>query len=263
MAKVYDIKSFESHLISRGLAENSVKAFVSDIRQFLESDLDPESFLEDLKRKGCTNSTLMRKRASLINYYKFKEEPLNLAPIRVNQPLPFVLTQPEAKALLEEASRTRNSKRDRLLIELMLRAGLRLGEVLGLVGGDVVEDNGITFIIVRHTKGKKDRRIPIVDKGLVRLLRGYVRGIPVEDRIFDISRRRVELLVKDLAKRAGIRKPIHPHTLRHTAATLYLKNGTNIESIRRMLGHASLSTTQKYLQLTDEEVAKDLSRANW
>ncbi|WP_161848276.1 tyrosine-type recombinase/integrase [Athalassotoga saccharophila] len=150
-----------------------------------------------------------------------------------------------------------------MLVELMLRAGLRLGEVLGLTGGDVVEDNGITFIIVRHTKGKRDRRIPIVDKSLVRLLKGYIRGIPLEDRIFDISRRRVELLVKDLAKKAGIRKPIHPHTLRHTAATLYLKNGTNIASIRRMLGHASLSTTQKYLQLTDEEVAKDLSRANW
>ncbi|MGC8708665.1 MAG: tyrosine-type recombinase/integrase, partial [Athalassotoga sp.] len=203
MAKVYDIKSFESHLVSRGLADNSVKAFVSDIRQFLDSELDPESYLEDLKRKGCTNSTLMRKRASLINYYKFKEEPLNLAPIRVNQPLPSVLTQPEAKALLEEASRTRNAKRDRLLVELMLRAGLRLGEVLGLTGGDVIEDNGITFILIRHTKGKKDRRIPIVDKSLVKLLKGYIRGIPLEDPLFEISRRRVELLVKDLAKKAG------------------------------------------------------------
>ncbi|MGC8544899.1 hypothetical protein [Athalassotoga sp.] len=94
MPKIYDVHSFESHLVSRGLADNSVKAFVSDVRQFLDSNLDPESYLEDLKRKGCTNSTLMRKRASLINYYKFKEEPLNLAPIRVNQPLPFVLTQP-------------------------------------------------------------------------------------------------------------------------------------------------------------------------
>ena len=118
-------------------------------------------------------------------------------------------------------------------------------------------------IFQRHTKGKRDRRIPIVDKSLVKLLRGYIRGIPPEDPLFEISRRRVELLVRDLAHKAGIKKPIHPHTLRHTAATLYLKNGTNIESIRRMLGHASLSTTQKYLQLTDEEVAKDLSSANW
>jgi len=85
MAKVYDINSFESHLVSRGLAKNSIIAFVSDVKQFLDSNLDPESFLEDLKRKGCTNSTLMRKRASLINYYKFKEEPLDLPPIRVDQ----------------------------------------------------------------------------------------------------------------------------------------------------------------------------------
>ncbi|MGC8707942.1 tyrosine-type recombinase/integrase [Athalassotoga sp.] len=56
---------------------------------------------------------------------------------------------------------------------------------------------------------------------------------------------------------------MYTHTLMHTAATLFFKNGTNIESIRRMLGHASLSTTHKYLQLTDEEVAKDLSKANW
>ncbi|MGC9213367.1 MAG: tyrosine-type recombinase/integrase, partial [Athalassotoga sp.] len=263
MPKIYDIKSFETHLVSRGLADNSVKSFVSDIRQFINSELDPEGYLEDLKRKGCTNSTLMRKRASLMNYCKFKGESIELPSIRVDQILPSVLNQTEAKALLEEASRTRNPKRDRLLVELMLRAGLRLAEVLGLTAGDVLEDNGITFILIRHTKGKKDRRIPIVDKGLVKLLKGYVRGIPLEDPLFEISRRRVELLVKYLANKAGITKRIHPYTLRHTAATLYLKNGTNIESIRRMLGHASLSTTQKYLQLTDEEVAKDLSKANW
>jgi len=264
MPKIYDIKSFEAHLVSRGLAHNSVLSFVSDIRQFLDSNLDPEGFLESMKRKGCTNSTLARKRASLINFYKFKGEPIVLPSIREEHPLPSVLTQTEAKALLEEASRTRNPRRDRwLIIEFMLRSGLRLAEVMALRHANIQEDNGITFITVRHSKSKRDRRIPIVDKNLVRMLKGYIRGIPQEDPLFDISRRRIQLLVKYLAMKAGINKNIHPHTLRHTAATLYLKNGTNIESIRRMLGHASLSTTQKYLQLTDEDVAKDLSKANW
>jgi len=71
MTKIYDVKSFEVHLASRGFADNSIKSFASDIRQFIDSELDPEGYLEDLKRKGYKNSTLMRKRASLINYYKF------------------------------------------------------------------------------------------------------------------------------------------------------------------------------------------------
>ncbi|MGC8683775.1 MAG: tyrosine-type recombinase/integrase, partial [Athalassotoga sp.] len=82
-----------------------------------------------------------------MNYCKFKGESIELPSIRVDQILPSVLNQTEAKALLEEASRTRNPKRDRLLVELMLRAGLRLAEVLGLTAGDVLEDNGITFIL--------------------------------------------------------------------------------------------------------------------
>jgi len=154
MAKIYNIHVFEFHLISRRLADNSFKAFVSDIQQFLDSNLDPESYLEDLKLKGCTNSTLMRKRDPLINYHKFKEEQLDLAPVRVEQ------------------------------------------------------------------------------------------------------------LIKDIAHKGNIKKSIHQNIFRHTGATLYLKNA-NIENIRRMLGHASLSTMQKYLQFTNEEVAKDLSRANW
>jgi integrase/recombinase XerD len=263
MTKIYDVKSFEVHLASRGFADNSIKSFASDIRQFIDSELDPEGYLEDLKRKGYKNSTLMRKRASLINYYKFKGEPIELFPIKVEQQLPFVLTQQEVKALLKEALKTRNPKRDRLLIELMLRAGLKLAEVLNLTPSDLQEDKGITYLLIRHPNSKRNRKIPIVDKGLVKSLRGYIHGIPLDAPVFDISRSSVEQIVKSIAIKVGIKKKIHPQTLRHTAVTLYLKNGMNIESIRRMLGHTNLSTTQKYLQLTDKDIAKDLEKANW
>jgi site-specific recombinase XerD len=81
--------------------------------------------------------------------------------------------------------------------------------------------------------------------------------------LFDISDRRVQYLVKDIAKKAGITKDVHPHTLRHTAATLYLKKRVNIESVRKTLGHSNLSTTQRYLQLTDFDVAEDLGKVKW
>ncbi|MGC8972563.1 MAG: tyrosine-type recombinase/integrase [bacterium] len=84
------------------------------------------------------------------------------------------------------------------------------------------EDHNITFLKVSQGKGAKDRRIPIVDKHLVKELNAYTKKMSQDAFLFDISSRRVQYLIKDIAKKAGITKNIHPHTLRHTAATLYL-----------------------------------------
>jgi integrase/recombinase XerD len=177
--------------------------------------------------------------------------------------LPTVLLEVEAKALLEASTKTRNPQRDRLIIELLLKTGLRLGELLNLKISDIEEDHDVTFLKVNQGKGAKDRRIPIVDRHLVKELNAYTKKMSQDTFLFDISARRVQYIVKDIAKKAGITKNIHPHTLRHTAATLYLKKGVNIESVRKTLGHSNFSTTQRYLQLTDFDVAEDLGKVKW
>jgi Site-specific recombinase XerD len=255
--------TFISYLSGRGLSENTIKAFSSDIKEYLEFNGSPVEWLESLKKKGLTNKTLARKRSSLSVYFKFLGIDTELPRIKSEEKLPVVLTEVEAKALLESSTRTRNPNRDRLIVELLLKAGLRLSELLNINASDIEEEQGITFLKVSQGKGAKDRRIPIVDKHLIKSLRSYIKKLDEDERLFNISPRRVQYLIKEIARKAGITKNIHPHTLRHTSATLYLKKGVNIESVRKTLGHSNLSTTQRYLQLTDFDVAEDLERARW
>jgi integrase/recombinase XerD len=257
------LSSFISYLSSRGLSENSIKAFSSDIKKYLEFDGSPVEWLNTLREKGLTNKTLARKRSSLSIYFKFLGMDVELPKIKPEEKLPVVLSEVEAKALLESSTKTRNPDRDRLIVELLLKAGLRLSELLNLKVSDIEEEQGITFLRINQGKGKKDRRIPLVDKYLVKKLKSYIKRLDEDERLFNISPRRVQYIIKEIAKKAGITKNIHPHTLRHTSATLYLKKGVNIESVRKTLGHKSLSTTQRYLQLTEFDVAEDLAKARW
>ena len=256
-----DLENFVSYLIGRGLSRNSIVA--SDVKSFLESGKTLKEWFTLLKDKGLKNKTLARKRSSLSLYFKWLGESVELPKIKPEKTLPIVLNEIESRALLEASTKTRNPKRDRLIIELFLKAGLRVGELLSLRPRDIEEDQDIHFIRIIQGKGSKDRRIPLVDKRLIRELKSYIKEIPDDERIFPLTARRIEYLVKYIAKKAGITKEVHPHTLRHTAATLYLKRGVNIESVRKTLGHTNLSTTQIYLQLTDFDVAKDLARAQW
>lgn len=258
-----NLADFVSYLAGRGLSENSIKAFSSDIKGYLEFGGSPIEWLESLKKKGLTNKTLARKRSSLSVYFKFLGLDIELPRIKPEEKLPTVLTEVEAKALLEMATKTRNPQRDRLIVELLLKAGLRLSELLNLKADDIEEDHGVTFLKINQGKGKKDRRVPIVDKQVIKNLRSYIKKMDEEEKLFSISPRRVQYLIKEIARKAGITKNVHPHTLRHTSATLYLKKGVNIESVRKTLGHSNLSTTQRYLQLTDFDVAEDLAKARW
>jgi len=264
------IDSFAESLKARGLSPHTVKAFVTDVRQFLEflAGRPPSTelaaqWLAGLHEAGLTNKTCARKRTALAAYARFAGLQLELPKIRPEQRLPEALSEVEAKAVLEAARQTRNGERDRLMVELMLRTGLRAAELLALTPLDLVEDGDILFIRVRQGKGNKERRVPVINKALVRQLQKYAKAISPGERLFPMSSRNLRKLVARIGQKAGLSKRLYPHLLRHTAATLYLRKGANIETVRRTLGHASLATTQKYLALTDEDVARDLARAEW
>lgn len=170
-----------------------------------------------------------------------------------------VLSEPEVAAIGEAA----RSTRDRALLAVMLGAGLRAGEVVSLDVSDVLEDqDGEVTLYVRLGKGRKDRSVPVLAP-VAALLRRYLaetgQRLGGEGPLFlsgdraskgtgRLSARGVGYLVAGLATAAGIdAKQVSPHALRHTYALRALRAGSNVVAVGKLLGHASIQTTQRYL----------------
>lgn len=171
-----------------------------------------------------------------------------LSPPKVSRPLPRVLEVDEASRVVEAP----DSLRDRAALEVAYGAGLRVSEVQKLDVDDVDLDAGL--VRVRAGKGKKDRIAPLGAPGCA-ALRELIATLP--DRtgaIFRnvrgarISVRALYDIVHDAGEKAGV-DGVHPHALRHSFATHLLSGGADIRAIQEMLGHASLSTTQRYTQV--------------
>ena len=169
---------------------------------------------------------------------------------------PAVLTKDELKKLLN-AIPTRKSK---LMVSLTYACGFRVSELINLKVNDLNFEEMIGH--VRQAKGKKDR-IFNIPKFLLRGLRRQIKKQKELDHEYlftgpkgRLTDRNIQKIVKNAAKRAGINKEVHPHTLRHSFATHLLENGVDIRKIQELLGHADLSTTQIYTHISTEELKK-------
>ncbi|MEW6455599.1 MAG: tyrosine-type recombinase/integrase [Acidobacteriota bacterium] len=261
-----EIEEFRQFLEGRGLSEHTIRAFTNDLKQFFSftKRIERESierWLSSMNGKGWTNRTKQRKLTSFSVYLKWKGIHIELPKVKAELKLPQVLSESEASALLSASLKTRNPERDRLFIKLLLTAGLRISEALNLKVKDIEEEGSEFYLRINQGKGKKDRRVPIVSDELLERLADYIKDKSPEDNLFPLSSREAGYIISRIAKKAKINKNVSPHTLRHTSATLYLKKGVNLEAVRKILGHVSLSTTQRYLQLTDEDVARELKKA--
>ena len=184
-----------------------------------------------------------------------------------------ILTPEEVLAILGECRDTTTGIRDRALITVMYRSGLRVSEALSLAPKDV--DLGIGAIQVLHGKGDRRRTIGI-DPGASPIIEDWVavrkgrlappRGVPLfcSQKCRRMSKSMVrEMLVRNAA-RAGIEKRVHPHGLRHTMAYELLMEGVPIPIIQRQLGHASLQTTDTYLShIAPKQVLEVMSDRDW
>ncbi len=152
------------------------------------------------------------------------------------------------------------------MILVMADAGLRVGEVLRLLVEDLNAQERSLFI--RSGKGQKDR-VSFIAPTTVRAIRDYLAMRPQlsrEDWLFvnaknrPLQRRHVVQILHRLSAKAGLpsSRRLHPHALRHFAATSWLRNGMGLDQVRRLLGHASLNTTLRYSSL----VAADLQQAH-
>jgi site-specific recombinase XerD len=173
---------------------------------------------------------------------------------RRERKLPLILSREEVKALLEAPGKLRN----RTVLATLYGCGLRVAEVTQLKVSDI--DSARNVLQVRHGKGRKDRQTLLPAK-LLELLRCYWRNqrptdwlFPSADATRPISAKAVFLACRKAAQKAGISKPIHPHSLRHAFATHLLEAGVNLRTIQILLGHANLETTARYLHVADVAV---------
>ena len=173
---------------------------------------------------------------------------------RYEKKLPVILSKAEVKALLEAPKDLGH----RAILATMYAAGLRVSEVTSLKVSDLDRERHVIW--VRGGKGHKDRQVMLAEP-LREVLAAYWRWKRPTDWLFPgerpdapVSRETVFRRCRDAAQRAGIAKPVHPHSLRHAFATHLLDEGVNLLVIQKLLGHAHLKTTARYLHLSDTAI---------
>ncbi len=164
--------------------------------------------------------------------------------------IPIVLSKDEATRLIDSI----NNKKSKLMISLIYACGLRVSELTNLKIQDLDFNQRIGY--ARQAKGRKDRIFNIPNLLYNKLKKQAENN---EEYLFTgpkgkLTTRNIQKIVSNAAKKAGIDKAVHPHTLRHSFATHLLENGINIREIQELLGHSQLDTTEKYIHISGENL---------
>jgi len=279
----------------RSLSGHTVRGYASDLGQFLdylthtpEGDPRPEpalgqidnltirEFLGVLYRKRNRKSSVARKLASIRSFMKYlatrgaigTNPARSVVSPRRDMRLPDTLAVDTVARLVESPDAgTDGGKRDRAILELLYAAGIRVGELVGLNLGDVRLQEGLLHVL---GKGSKERVVPFGRKAgeaMAAYLRVRARAparAPQSDleavflnaRGGRLTARSVWNIVDRYVGQLAERLRVHPHTLRHTFATHMLSAGADLRTIQELLGHESLSTTQKYTHVSVEQLIR-------
>jgi len=176
-------------------------------------------------------------------------------PIKKKKILPKVLS----RELIHRLISSTDNLKHKLVIVLLYSSGLRLSEVVNLKRKDIDVDRGM--ILIRQGKGKKDRQTILSEKAKKLLLKYLCTTKFETDYLFEgrkgkYSHKTIQKILDNSARKAGIKKKISPHMLRHSFATHLLENGTDIRYIQKLLGHSRLSTTQGYAYVAKSDFLK-------
>ncbi|MCU0352955.1 MAG: site-specific tyrosine recombinase XerD [Cytophagales bacterium] len=285
------IKEYKNHLqLERGLAENSIEAYVRDVEKLSQYQTMGETavgpvqttehhlrdFLQYVGELGLSATSQARILSGLKGFFKYlaaenliPDDPTQLveAP-RLSRKLPDTLSVEEIDRLLAAIDHsTPEGTRNRAMLEVLYGSGLRVSELIELKLPNVYADLG--FLRVTG-KGNKERLVPVGREALkhlgiyveqvrnhVPLQKDHESYVFVNSRGRAMSRVWVFMVVKDLAQRAGIAKNISPHTFRHSFATHLIEGGADLRAVQEMLGHESITTTEIYTHL-DRDYLKQI-----
>ncbi len=283
------LAAYEAYLTTeKNASANTVSSYLRDVRQFIQGmedrdipltevlSQDVEEYAHALTRKGKSPATVTRSVASIKSFYncliargEMDSNPARgITPAKVERKLPQVLTGKEVELFLEQPECTDlKGFRDRAMLELLYATGIRVSELIDL---DVDDLNLPGGVLKCYSKGK-ERIIPLYPAA-IRALNEYIHNIRPqlvdsldETALFvnmsgeRMSRQGFWKLIKYYQEKAGIKKDITPHTLRHSFAAHLLENGADLRSIQEMLGHADISSTQIYSRLLNQKI-KDVYR---
>jgi integrase/recombinase XerD len=260
-----DLQKLETELKIRAFSPQTVKAYLYWNKDFLNNvNKNPEEITEDDVKNyiagkmsgGVGAKSIVLIRAALKFFYDevLGKDIVNLKTPKIAKKLPVVLTKEEISKLIGSIK----NRKHKLMVMFMYSSGLRLSELLNLKVGDLELEEKIGW--VRSGKGSKDRMLLLSNK-LIEELREYIQSKKESDYIFTgrkerMTPRNVQKIIKRAIKIAGIEKDVHPHSLRHSLGTHLLEDGVDIRKIQVLLGHANLSTTQIYTQVSNEELKK-------
>ncbi len=285
----------------KSLSINTQMAYQRDLLSFVNwqqeksrtttSRQDLQQYIGHLRQKGQKTSSIIRAIASLRGWFAWQkttgrvaEDPLEAMhnPVRAKK-LPAVLSKEEVEKMIASAPNCR----DKLIVELLYGAGLRVSELVGL---DVKDVNLSQRCVRCLGKGSKERIVPIGRQALdslqeylesmkepkeesadgqpsakstqhVKQFKQVIRPL-FRDRAGNrLSRLVVWQVVKRLAKKAGVEKSLSPHTLRHSFATHLIENGADLRSVQELLGHANIVTTQLYTHVSRAHLRKAYDHA--
>jgi integrase/recombinase XerD len=287
-------KGFKAYLqLEKSLSDNSVEAYLHDIEKltsFLEQTnrlrtpqqvelKDLEQFVKWINELGMTAGSQARIISGLRSFYKYclLEHIVTINPTallespKLKRILPDILGFEEIENIISQIDLSKpEGGRNKAILETLYSCGLRVSEAVNLRISSLYLDVGFIRVI---GKGDKERLVPIGSDAVkyITIYRNNIRvHIPVkpgnEDILFlnrrgsKLSRVMIFLIIKQLAKQAGITKNISPHTFRHSFATHLVEGGADLRAVQEMLGHESITTTEIYTHLDREYLRSTLQQ---
>ena len=265
-------------------SRNTIEAYRNDLNQFMNFALNERpnlttwtrvdkplvlAFIIHLKERGYTPSSVARKIAVLKSFYHYlvqkqlveTDPTATVGSPKVEKRLPHILSSDEINRLLAapQTHSTPKGFRDRAILESLFATGMRVSELTSLNIGDVNLDAKLIHCVGR---GDKRRVIPIGERAIEALANYIERGRPdivnrdeialfVNPHGERLTRQGLWLVIKEYVKEAGITSAVTPHTLRHSFAVHQLTHGADLANVQRLLGHASIATTQMYARMID------------
>lgn len=285
---------FLRHCERQGLSLHTCRAYSSDLNEFQKwffgadrTKMDKasiEHWISDMRERGLGPATIKRRLACLKVACRwleeedlFHENPFHhfRTKIRIPRTLPKALNRSELTAIFRQAAKEANGSKELskhtilLSVEMLFATGIRVSELCGIRLTDLDLENGSIRI---HGKGNRERLVYLVDPGVQTLVESYLlsrngsancgeallltsRGTPATP---DFIRRNLHILVQN----SKVKRKVTPHMLRHSAATHLLEAGVDIRFVQRLLGHASISTTEIYTHVSDVSLHALLTEKN-
>ena len=263
------IEEFRKWMIHMRYSDSTIDTYAVMLGQFfrfIKPKISSEINSDDMVRyvteyiipRGLSytfqNQVISATKLFFTHFYKVKLNVETFKRPRREHKLPNVLSKEEIKSILQAPSNLKH----RTMLSIIYACGLRRSELLNLKPGDIDRQRGV--LLIRQSKGKKDRITPISDK-IIKLLEEYWISYRTVNWLFEgqakgsrYSEKSLESVLKQSLMKAGIKKPVTLHWLRHSYATHLLESGTDLRFIQELLGHSSSRTTEIYTHVSTKSL---------